>query len=80
MKTATVIGCSGDCVTLREMGRKPRSLSVLLDNGGAVSAFAVGLPVSFRLLGFDGRAVGGYFRRGVEVRLGDSRYRGLKVS
>ena len=80
MRTATVIRCSGDCVTLRETGRKPRAVSVLLDDGGAASAFAVGSSVSFRLLGFDGRAVAGYFRRGVEVRVGGLRYRGLKVS
>lgn len=80
MKKATVIRCSADCITLRETGRKPRAVSVLLDDGLAASALVVGVPVSFRLLGFDGRAVGGYFRRGVEVRAGGLRYRGLMVS
>lgn len=80
MRTATVIRCSGDCVTLRETGCKPRAVSVLLDDVGAASVLAVGVPVSFRLLGFDGRAVCGYFRRGVEVRADGRRYRGLKVS
>lgn len=80
MRTATVIRCSGDCVTLRETGRKPRAVSVLLDDGGAALSFPVGSSVSFRLLGFDGRAVCGYFRCGVELRAGGLCYRGLKVS
>lgn len=80
MSTATVIRCLGDFVNLRIGSKKPRAVSVLLDDSGAASVFADGDLVSFRLLGFDGRSVGGYFRRGVELRLGGRRFRGLKVS
>ena len=81
MRHATVFRLNGDIIYCRDnRGAKPRVLACLLDKDAVAFGFFVGCPIGYRLLGYDGQVVGGYFRRGVHIRANGRFYRALKVS